>query len=86
MPVPVKHYIYDDAHLMSMYPNIKHGGEWWPSSCTAREKIAVIVPFKNRDHHLPYFTSVIHPFLIKQNVHYRIFIVNQVYKMMFFAF
>ncbi|KAG1674073.1 Beta-1,4-N-acetylgalactosaminyltransferase bre-4 [Nymphon striatum] len=57
--------------------NIKHGGEWNPVSCKSLFRIAIIVPYRNRKHHLNIFLSYIHPFLQKQNIHYRIFIIEQ---------
>jgi LysM repeat protein len=53
--------------------------EWWePDDCTPRDTVAIIVPYRNRAEHLRAFLDRMHPFLRKQKVRYRIFIVDQV--------
>lgn len=54
------------------------GGHWFPRFCTARHRVAVIVPFRDREIHLRYFLSVIHSFLQRQLLQYTIFVVEQV--------
>lgn len=54
------------------------GGRSSPSWCTARQRVAVIVPYRNRPFHLEIFLRVIHPFLQRQLLNYTIFIVEQV--------
>lgn len=53
------------------------GGEWKPVDCIAKNKIAIIIPFKNRDEHLLLFLQHMHPFLKRQLLDYRIFVVEQ---------
>ena len=43
-------------------------------------ELAIIVPYRGREEHLQLFIHYIHPFLQKQQVDYRIFIVEQVIK------
>ncbi|RZB39740.1 beta-1,4-galactosyltransferase 1 [Asbolus verrucosus] len=53
------------------------GGEYVPKNCNPLMKIAVIVPYRNRSQQLNLFLNYMHNFLQKQNLEYRIFIVNQ---------
>jgi len=42
--------------------------------------VAIIVPYKNRAYQLGVFLRHYHPILMRQKLHYRIFIVEQVSK------
>lgn len=53
------------------------GGYYRPRNCTSRDKVAIIVPFRDRYAHLPIFLKNIHPFLMRQQIEYKIFIVEQ---------
>ncbi|KAJ8729325.1 hypothetical protein PYW08_000906 [Mythimna loreyi] len=52
-------------------------GSYAPEHCNALFSVAIIVPFKNRHRHLDIFLPHIHNFLMKQNIHYRLYIVEQ---------
>jgi len=54
------------------------GGEWWPINCTARYRMAIIIPFRDRDAHLKALLRHLVPMLQKQFIHFRIFVVEQV--------
>ena len=53
--------------------SLSPGGENVPDA----EAISIIVPYRDRGDHLHVFLGHIHPFLMMQNIHYRIYIVNQ---------
>lgn len=53
------------------------GGWYKPSDCTARDRVAIIVPYRDRADQLPIFLKNIHPFLMKQQIEYGIFIIEQ---------
>ena len=57
--------------------NILQGGEGSPGGCRARDNVAIIVPYRDRFSQLVVFLRHIHPFLSRQNIHYRIYIINQ---------
>ena len=57
---------------------IKFGGEFIPLNCIPRHRVAIIVPYRNRKKNLLYFLRHMHPFLIKQNIHYSIYIVEPI--------
>ena len=54
------------------------GGHWSPSSCIPRQRVAIIIPFRDRASHLDTFLQVFHPFLQKQMLSYSIFVIEQV--------
>jgi hypothetical protein len=57
--------------------NIAEGGAWQPSECVSQHQVAIIVPFRNRTMQLWIFLSYMHPFLQKQMLNYRIFVIEQ---------
>ena len=60
--------------------NLQPGGESSPEACKANFNVAIIVPYRDRSQQLVVFLRHLHPFLRKQELHYRIYIVNQVDK------
>ncbi|TKR80034.1 hypothetical protein L596_014170 [Steinernema carpocapsae] len=64
--------------LEKMYPTLGMGGHWKPEICKARQRVAIIVPFRNRENHLPIFLQNLHPLLQKQQLDYTIFVVEQI--------
>lgn len=53
------------------------GGHFRPPDCRARHKVAVIIPYRDRVHHLAIFLNHVHPMLQRQQVDYAIFVVEQ---------
>lgn len=60
--------------------NIRPGGEFIPSECNAAFSTAIIVPYRDRAEQLKSFITYIHNFLRLQQIHYRIFLIEQVDK------
>ncbi|XP_016973678.1 beta-1,4-N-acetylgalactosaminyltransferase bre-4 [Drosophila rhopaloa] len=58
-------------------PLLRPGGAFEPDNCHAQHHVAIVVPFRDRYAHLSVFLRNIHPFLMKQRIAYRIFIVEQ---------
>ncbi|KAH8369727.1 hypothetical protein KR093_000695 [Drosophila rubida] len=58
-------------------PLLRPGGAYQPTDCIAQHHVAIIVPFRDRYAHLSVFLRNIHPFLMKQRIAYRIFIIEQ---------
>ena len=54
------------------------GGEWRPDYCRSQHNVAIIVPFRNRMAQLLVFLNHMHPFLQRQELHYRMYVINQV--------
>jgi hypothetical protein len=53
------------------------GGHWFPTTCRAEQRLAIILCYRNREIHLKLYLNNIHSFLKKQQLDYTIFIVNQ---------
>ncbi|TKR64210.1 hypothetical protein L596_024783 [Steinernema carpocapsae] len=63
--------------LFKMNPKLEIGGHWKPETCKARKRVAIIVPYRDREEHLRIFLKNLHPLLQKQQLDYKIFIVDQ---------
>jgi len=59
-------------------PQVGKGGTWKPQDCEAWQKVAIIIPYRNREKPLNKFLRRIHPMLRRQKVHYRIILAEQV--------
>ncbi|XP_033761962.1 beta-1,4-galactosyltransferase 3-like [Pecten maximus] len=63
--------------IKQRYPHVALGGQWKPQGCTSFQKVAIIIPYRNRLHHLKIMLNRIHPLLWKQNIDYQVFLVEQ---------
>ena len=63
--------------ISRMHPDLDLGGHYKPSTCKAREKVAIVVPFRDREEHLRIFMYNIHPVLKRQMLEYNIFVIEQ---------
>uniref|UniRef100_A0A915M8I5 Uncharacterized protein n=1 Tax=Meloidogyne javanica TaxID=6303 RepID=A0A915M8I5_MELJA len=61
------------------YKDLWPGGHWRPKECKYRQKVAIVVPYRNREPHLRTFLHNIHRFLQKQQLDYAIFVALRVY-------
>uniref|UniRef100_A0A8D0GEF5 Beta-1,4-galactosyltransferase n=1 Tax=Sphenodon punctatus TaxID=8508 RepID=A0A8D0GEF5_SPHPU len=59
-------------------PDVREGGRYSPPDCLPRQKVAILIPFRHREHHLKYWLHYLHPILRRQKVAYGIYIINQV--------
>jgi len=62
---------------------VKPGGLYSPKNCKARYRVAIIVPYRNRAHMLAVFLNHMHPFLIKQDLDYGIYLVEPAHDLKF---
>lgn len=53
-------------------------GEYEPPNCTARQSVAILIPHRDREKHLLYLLHHLHSFLQRQQLHYAIYIIQQV--------
>lgn len=63
--------------LERIHWEVRLGGSWTPLSCTARQRVAVIIPFRDRQLHLRTLLALLHPMLQRQMLQYTIFVVEQ---------
>ena len=59
-------------------PKVKLGGRYSPTDCISPHKVAIIIPFRNRQEHLKYWLYYLHPILQRQQLDYGIYVINQV--------
>lgn len=59
-------------------PEVREGGRYTPQDCRALQKVALIIPFRNRDEHLKYWLYYLHPILQRQQLDYGVYVINQV--------
>lgn len=64
--------------LIAQNEEVHHGGWWKPETCKSWQKVAIIIPYRDRWKHLKILLKRLHPMLIRQQVHYRIFVIEQV--------
>lgn len=59
-------------------PAVQPGGRFKPKECVALQKVALIIPFRNREEHLKYWLYYLHPILQRQQLDYGVYVINQV--------
>ncbi|KAM8823863.1 beta-1,4-galactosyltransferase 1-like [Spinachia spinachia] len=57
--------------------SLQEGGRYKPSDCIARQKVAIIIAFRNRHEHLVHWLFYLHPILIRQQLDYTVYVINQ---------
>uniref|UniRef100_A0A2H1WCS7 SFRICE_022818 n=1 Tax=Spodoptera frugiperda TaxID=7108 RepID=A0A2H1WCS7_SPOFR len=57
--------------------NVLPGGIYQPENCKSLQSVAVIIAYRGCKSYLNVFMNVLHPFLIKQQLDYRVFVVEQ---------
>ena len=72
---------YDEIEPFISFVN--HGGWWKPDHCTPEKKIAIIIPYRARQENLLVLLRHLNPILKRQQLHYQIFVVDQVDKFPF---
>jgi hypothetical protein len=63
--------------IEKMLPQIEIGGRFRPKECIARHKVAIIIPYRDREEHLKILLRNIHPMLERQQLDYGIYVVEQ---------
>lgn len=58
-------------------PYLLPGGWYRPIECNAKDRVAIIIPFRDREQHLPILLKNLHPMLMRQQVNYGIFVVEE---------
>ncbi|KJH44759.1 N-acetyllactosaminide 3-alpha-galactosyltransferase [Dictyocaulus viviparus] len=64
--------------LERKYQYLQPGGHFTPTDCKALSKIAVVIPFRDREEHLKILLNHMHNFLTKQKLDYAIIVVEQI--------
>ncbi|KAH9505558.1 Zinc finger protein containing five transmembrane domains [Bulinus truncatus] len=56
---------------------LRKGGLFKPPDCTARHRVAIIIPYRNRPEHLRILLKNLHPILARQQLDYGIYVIDQ---------
>ncbi|XP_013073727.1 beta-1,4-N-acetylgalactosaminyltransferase bre-4-like [Biomphalaria glabrata] len=56
---------------------LQRGGRFKPPDCTARHRVAIIIPYRNRPEHLKILLKNLHPILGRQQLDYGIYVIDQ---------
>ena len=65
-----------EASIVKQNPDLQLGGNFKPLTCVARHKIAIVIPYRDREEHLAVLLAHIHPMLQKQQLDYTVFVVS----------
>lgn len=76
-PVENSYTLLSYDRLGTLYPSLEPGGLWRPPNCSARHRVALVVPYRDRDDHLRIFLRNIHAFLQRQQIDYGVYVVEQ---------
>ena len=71
-------YTLEEVEEHHANSSIQLGGHWSPLNCTARYRVAIIIPYRDREMQLRIFLNFMHPFLQKQQLDYQIFFIEPV--------
>ncbi|NWS68791.1 B4GT4 galactosyltransferase, partial [Crotophaga sulcirostris] len=52
-------------------------GRYHPAECSALQRVAILIPHRNREKHLLYLLEHLHPFLQRQQLDYGIYVIHQ---------
>jgi hypothetical protein len=69
--------------LEERFPMLEPGGHYRPQDCQPRDRVAIIVPYRDRLQHLSTLLLNLHPLLQRQQLDYGIFVVEQAGKLSF---
>uniref|UniRef100_A0A8C5EGC9 Beta-1,4-galactosyltransferase n=1 Tax=Gouania willdenowi TaxID=441366 RepID=A0A8C5EGC9_GOUWI len=58
-------------------PLVVRGGRYRPPDCEARHRTAIIIPYRDREHHLKVLLYFLHPFLQRQQLNYGFYVIHQ---------
>ena len=56
------------SELEKLFPELELGGRYRPPHCTSRHRVAIIVPFRDREDHLRTFLFNLHTLLPRQQL------------------
>ncbi|XP_059152160.1 beta-N-acetyl-D-glucosaminide beta-1,4-N-acetylglucosaminyl-transferase-like [Physella acuta] len=65
------------SELIALFPMLRDGGHYVPKDCEAVEKTAIIIPYRDRWGNLHTLMLVLIAMLIRQNIDFTIFVVEQ---------
>ncbi|KAI6194426.1 hypothetical protein M3Y96_01123300 [Aphelenchoides besseyi] len=67
-----------EEEVQLVHQDIQPGGEWKPADCRARDRVAIIIPYRNRKSHLTRLLDFLIPILKRQLLDFRIIVTEQI--------
>ena len=61
-----------------LHPNVHVGGRWSPANCSAWQKVAIMITYRERYQQLVLLLNRLHTLLQRQMMYYQIFVIEQV--------
>ena len=80
---PVKVDLDETVEVPNISRNLLPGGVYKTSSCRSQFDVAIVICYRNRTSQLNMFLRHMHPYLQRQNLDYRIIVVEQTFSMPF---
>ena len=74
---PLNRTVIDIKNITEIYSFMKHG-HYKPLNCTPVKKVAIIVPYRDREPQLKIFLNNVIPRIYRQQLEFGIYIVEQV--------
>uniref|UniRef100_A0A0N4ZI45 Beta-1,4-galactosyltransferase n=1 Tax=Parastrongyloides trichosuri TaxID=131310 RepID=A0A0N4ZI45_PARTI len=65
-------------YIEKVHSNINYGGHYYPKHCKVKQKVAILVPYKNREDELKIFLYNYHKILPRQYINYIIFLIEPI--------
>ncbi|CAI4232218.1 unnamed protein product [Auanema sp. JU1783] len=66
-----------EGEVSAVHPELASGGSWSPQDCRARYKVAIIIPFRDRQSHLTRLLAFLIPILQRQRLDFRFIVTEQ---------
>nr|XP_009858040.1 beta-1,4-galactosyltransferase 2 isoform X1 [Ciona intestinalis]XP_018666899.1 beta-1,4-galactosyltransferase 2 isoform X2 [Ciona intestinalis] len=63
--------------------NLHPGGSYFPEGCVPRHRVAIIIPHRSREVHLKALMWHLHPILQRQQIYYKVYVIQQAYNLAF---
>ena len=67
-----------EEEIKARNPEVEKGGVWSPKDCQAWQKVAIIIPYRDRYRFLMILLNRLLPMLQRQQLSFRFFVVEQV--------
>lgn len=74
-PLNRTEYLVEDLNKIYTYMN---NGHYKPDNCTPVQKVAIVVPYRNREKQLRIFLNNVIPKIYRQQLEFGIYIIDQV--------
>ncbi|RWS29262.1 uncharacterized protein B4U80_05148 [Leptotrombidium deliense] len=78
--------LINSSQTVSWQQKVLFGGHYEPLDCYSRHRVAIIIPYRDRKEHLFVLLNQLHPILQRQQLDYKIFVVEQCWTFMLTSF